>query len=171
MKKLLVVLVAATALVLTGAAAAKGPSEAKIAGPGLAAPLTIGGVGEGDTSTPLGLLVAETGFFPEVFGQSPSPLLRAKPGDLGPRYVVTYTVPGPSTDMLEQELYPYADDGPTSYMRAGQKFWGNQRTLGGWYRGASQLTEMLVRAGLPSAAPPERDLIASVLRAILRHLL
>ncbi len=170
MKRLIVVPIAVLALLAPGSAAAKGPSEAKIMGPGLSSALTIKGVGEGDTSTALGLLVADAGFFPQVFGQSPSPLLRAQPAELGPRYVVTYTVPGPTTATLEQELYPFAGGAPVSYMRPGQKFWDTQSTVGGWYRGTAQLKAMLVQAGLPSTAPPERDLVAVLLRAILRHL-
>jgi hypothetical protein len=176
MKRLIVIPVVGLALLLAGSAAAKGPSAAKITGPGLASALTISGIGEGDTSTDLGLLVAEGGFFPQVFGQSPSPLLKKQPQDLGPRYTVTYTVPGPTESALEQELYPYATGAPVTYMRAGQRFWETQSTLGGWYRGTAQLKSMLVRAGLPaSAAPPrprphiERGLIAFLLDAIFRH--
>jgi hypothetical protein len=168
MKKLTVVLIAALALLAPGSAAAKGPSEAKITGPGLASALTIKGVGEGDTSTDLGLLVADAGFFPQAFGQSPSPLLQARPADLGQRYVVTYTVPGPTTSTLEQELYPFAAGAPVSYMRPGQKFWDTQTTIGGWYRGSAKLKAMLVKAGLPASAPPERDYVAVLLRAIRR---
>jgi len=92
MKRLVLTAFAAAALVLPATAAAKGPSEATITGPGLSSTLTIAGNGEGDTSTDLGLLVTEAGFFPEVYGQSPSPLLRTKPTGLGPRYAVVYTV-------------------------------------------------------------------------------
>ena len=169
MKRLIVALVALSALVVAGSAAAKGPSEAKITGPGLSSALTIKGVVEGDTSTDLGLLVNDAGFFPQAFGQSPTPLLRAQPQDLGPRYTVTYTVPGPTTSTLEQELYPYAAGGPASFMRPGQTFCDSQTTVGGWYRGTPQLKTMLVRAGLPASPPPERDFIAALLRAILRH--
>jgi hypothetical protein len=145
--------VVATALALPAVAAAKGPAEATISGPGLASPLLISGNGEGDTATDLGLLVAETGFFPQTFGQSPNPLLRAKPSaQLGSRYTVTYTVPGPSTDILRQDLYPYAAAGPVSYMEPGQKIW-EQKTHGGWYRGTSQLKTRLVAAGLPRTDP------------------
>ena len=154
MKRLIVFPVAALALVFAAGAAAKGPSLATIAGPGLDSPVKISGIGEGDTSTDLGLLVADGGFFPQVFGQSPSPLLRKLPVDLGPRYAVTYTVPGPTTSTLQQELYPYASGGPVTYMAPNQRFWDTQRTLGGWYRGTSQLKSMLVRAGLPAAAAP-----------------
>src|SRR5439155_10686647 len=101
MKRLVFTASVAAAFLVPATAAAKGPSEAKISGPGLSSTVTITGNGEGDTATDLGLLVAETGFFPEVYGQSPSPLLRAKPPGLGPRYTVVYTVPGPSTGTLE----------------------------------------------------------------------
>jgi hypothetical protein len=170
MKRVIVALVALGALVVAGTAAAKGPSEAKITGPGLNSALTIKGVGEGDTSTDLGLLVNDAGFFPQTFGQSPTPLLRAQPQDLGPRYSVTYTVPGPTTSTLEQELYPYASGGPASFMRPGQKFWDTQTTVGGWYRGTPQLKAMLVRAGLPAAPPTQRSFIGRLLQVILRHL-
>ena len=169
MKRLIVVPIAALALLAPGSAAAKGPSEAKITGPGLTSALTIKGVGEGDTSTDLGLLVADAGFFPQVFGQSPSPLLRAQPANLGPRYGVTYTVPGGTISTLEQDLYPFAAGAPVSYMRPGQKFWDTQSTVGGWYRGTGQLKAMLIKSGLPSSAPPGRDYIAVLLRTILRH--
>jgi hypothetical protein len=152
MKRLVFTAFAAVALLLPAAAAAKGPSEAKISGPGLSSTLTITGNGEGDTSTDLGVLVEETGFFPEAYGQYPNPLLRVKPTGLGPRYTVVYTVPGPTTSTLEQELYPYATGGPVSHMRPRQRFWGTQLTPGGWYRGTTALKDMLVRAGLPQTA-------------------
>ena len=61
--------------------------------------------------------------------------------------------------------------GPVSYMRTGQKFWDTQSTVGGWYRGTARLKAMLIKAGLPASAPSERDFVALVMRAILRHLL
>jgi hypothetical protein len=171
MKKRILVASALVGLVLTNAAAAKGPSQATISGPGLDSVLTITGVGEGDVSTDLGLLVADAGFFPQVFGQSPTPLLKARPHELGPRYTVTYVVPGGATaSRLEQELYPYAAGAPVSYMRPSQRFWDTQSTLGGWYRGTRELKAMLVHAGLPAAPPPEPGLIERILRTILSHL-
>jgi hypothetical protein len=170
MKTLLVVLVAALALLLPTGAAAKGPSAAQITGPGLASPLQITGLGEGDSSTSLGLLVAEGGFFPEAFGQSPSPLLRAQPPDLGLRYLVTYTVPGPVLSTLQQDLYPFASGAPVTYMRPGQPFWGDQHTVGGWYRGTERLKTMLVEAGVPQSTPGHRH-VGSMLQRIIRHFL
>lgn len=170
MKRLSVLLIAALALLLPAGAAAKGPTAATITGPGLAAPLAIKGVGEGDTSTDLGRLVMDGGYFPQTFGGSPNLLLQTEPRNLGAGYLVTYTVPGPVDATLEQELYPFAARGPASYMRPGQSFWGDQRTHGGWYRGTPQLKAMLIHAGLPSSAPRHRPLLSLVL-AIVRQLL
>jgi hypothetical protein len=159
---------AACALALPSVAAAKGPSAASITGPGLSAPVPIDGQGEGDLSTALGLLVSQTGFFPQTFGQSPDPLLREQPATrkLGARYSVTYTVPGPSTSVVHQDLYPYAAGGAVSYMEPGQQIW-DQKTHGGWYRAgslSSELREMLVNAGLPKTAPAVGNRNASHLR-------
>ena len=142
------------ALALPATAAAKGPSLARITGPGLTAPVTINGNGEGGNMTNLGLLVEGSGFFPQTFGQSPDPLLREQPAirHLGARYTVTYSVPGPTTSTLRQDLYPYAEGGSISFMQPGQDIWG-QKTPGGWYRGSSELRELLVNAGLPKTAP------------------
>jgi hypothetical protein len=151
MKRIVLSVVALAALVLPATAAAKGPSEATISGPGLASPLEIRGDGEGGWSTDLGILVEQGGFFPQTFGQSPSPLLRSRPSGLGRKYSVVYVVP-PGADTLRQDLYPYARGGPVTYMAPGQRLW-DQRTAGGWYRGTTQLKSMLVRAGLPRTSP------------------
>lgn len=143
--------VAVAALALPATAAAKGPSEATISGPGLASPLRITGNGEGGWSTNLGILVEQGGFFAQTFGQSPNPLLRSRPGGLGAKYTVVYVVP-PDTDVLRQELYPYARGGAVTYMAPGQHFW-DQTTRGGWFRSNSQLKSMLVKAGLPRTSP------------------
>jgi hypothetical protein len=159
MRRLLLLAAALTALLLFPAVAnAKGPSAATIAGPGLAHVLTINGYGEGGDSSPLGILVSQAGFFPQAFGQTPVATTRSRPTDwLGQRYDVTYTVPGPNGDStLRQALYPYAVNGPASYMTPGQKFWDSQSTPGGWYRGTAALKAMLVQAGLPATAPAKR---------------
>jgi hypothetical protein len=158
-RPLLLAAALAAVLVLPSTAIAKGPSGATISGPGLGHAITIDGYGEGDSSSPLGILVSEAGFFPQAFQQSPSSTTRARPaGRLGPRYSVTYTVPGPNgNSTLRQDLYPYAADGPASFMQPGQKFWDTQSTPGGWYRGTFALKGMLVKAGLPAKAPGARS--------------
>ena len=144
------------ALLIPATAGAKGPSEVTITGPGLSAPIKFSGV-EGNYSQAFGDLVNLGGFFPQTFGQSPSPVRRNRPPTaLGPRYDVTYVVPGPSTDTLRQELYPYAAEAPVSYMQPGQRFWGDQRTYGGWYRPSPELKATLIAAGLPRTAPVSR---------------
>ncbi|MGZ8692014.1 MAG: hypothetical protein ACXWZT_04690 [Gaiellaceae bacterium] len=159
MRRPLLFAAALTALLLFPAAAtAKGPSAATIAGPALRHALSIQGYGEGGDSSPLGILVSESGLFAQAFEQTPVATTRSRPADpLGPRYDVTYTVPGPNGDStLRQDLYPYAVNGPASYMAPGQKFWTNESAPGGWYRGTAELKRMLVKAGLPAAAPAKR---------------
>jgi hypothetical protein len=164
---LLPAVIATAALLVPATATAKGPSEATITGPGLSSPIKFTGNGEGG-SGPFGLLVSYGGFFPQTFGQSPDPVLRARPSmALGPRYHVTYVVPGPSTDSLEQDLYPYAVYGPVTYMEPGQKFWGDQKTHGGWYRAAPQLKDTLIEAGLPKKSPVTHDRVANVRKLAL----
>jgi hypothetical protein len=150
----LVALTAAGALLIPAGALAKGPTLATITGPGLDTPLQLSGYGENGEG-PLGALTMEGAFFPQAFGQSPDPTFKAQPKrDLGPRYLVTYTVPGPTAgDKLLQDLYPYAVGGVVTYMKAGQVFWGDQRTHGGWYRAQPGLKAALVAAGLPKTAP------------------
>jgi hypothetical protein len=153
-------LVAAAALVaalaLPTVAAAKGPESASITGPGLNQLLAVNGQGEGGNATPLGNLVDLGGFFPQMYGQSPDPTLRHQPkGTLGPRYLVTYVVPGPSNikSRIIQSVYPFAKPVPLTFMKAGQKFWGTRETRGGWFRSTSDLKRILVQAGLPATSP------------------
>ena len=159
MRRPMLLAAALTALLLFPAAAtAKGPSAATISGPGLAHALALDGFGEGESTSPLGILVTETGFFPQAFEQTPASTTRARPADrLGPRYDVIYKVPGPDGDStLRQALYPYAVNGPASYMAPGQKLWSSQSVPGGWYRGTTTLKSMLVKQGLPATAPATR---------------
>jgi hypothetical protein len=151
-----VVLVAIAALVLAAPASAKGPSGASIEGPG-----TGGGIDITGTMQPgsqLGDFTTWSGFFPAVFRQTPDPMLDSRPeGNLGPKYTVTYTVPGPNgeTWTIEQDLYPYVKRGPITYMKPGQEIFETEGTRGGWYMAEIALWELLVDAGLP-ATPPSK---------------
>jgi hypothetical protein len=165
MKRLLFVLVAAG--LLAPAALAKGPSEASISGPGLGKSLSLKGSGE-ESGTPLGSLTEYTGFFPAAFGQIPDPMLPGRPpGKLGAKYTIRYVVPGPDgqTFRIRQELYPYARGGAVTYMKPGQRIF-DMRTHGGWYRGASELKQTLVRAGLPRKQPRSSNRNLAVLLGI-----
>jgi hypothetical protein len=42
-------------------------------------------------------------------------------------------------------------------MAPNQTFWETQKTPGGWVRGGVQLRQMLVKAGLPTHAPSQRE--------------
>lgn len=153
MKRVLLILSIA-ALALPTTALGKGPSGASIDGPG-GGNITFTGDGESG-GTSLGNLTEQAGFFPATFGQEPDPMLASRPrSDLGPKYTIIYTVPGPNNelDRLHQDVYPYAAGGPVTYMKPGQKFFGTQRTRGGWFQGDAQLKETLVAAGLPARAP------------------
>jgi hypothetical protein len=144
---LLALLIAAS--VLPASALAKGPSGASIGGPGGGGGIEFGG---DEASGPLGALTGQAGFFPAVFGQEPSPMLTGRPkADLGPKYTITYTVPGPNNELwrLRQEVYPYATPAPVTYMKPGQKVYDTQ-TRGGWFQADAALKQTLVEAGLPS---------------------
>jgi hypothetical protein len=145
-------ILAITALALPVTAFGKGPSEATMSGPGAGGGISFPGGGESG-GTPLGDLTQQAGFFAATFGQEPDPMLASRPkGNLGPKYTITYTVPGPNNelDKLRQDVYPYAPGGPVTYMEPGQGFFGTERTRGGWFQAAPQLKETLVAAGLPS---------------------
>jgi len=140
------------ALVVPALAAAKGPSGASISGPGLERTLTITGDGEG-LGTQLGGLAMKSGFFAQMFGQTPDPTFRTRPaGTLGPRYTVIYVVPGPNDiqSRVVQRVYPFAKPVALTYMKSGQPFWQTDRTHGGWFRASLALKRILLRAGVPA---------------------
>jgi len=158
MKRTFVFLASAVVFsVLAPAALGKGASEATITGPGLGEPITL--AGEGDPNGQLlGAIADKAGFFAAVFSQVPDPMLDERPaGQLGPKYVVEYVMPGPNdeVDTLVQELYPYARPSLVSYVEPGQPFWTTEQTRGGWFVASPELKELLVTAGLPETAPTD----------------
>jgi hypothetical protein len=156
----LVLALACAALALPAAAHGKGASQAKIEGDGLkGGAITLkSDSGEGDPppGSKLARLAQDSGFFPAAFGQSPNPMEPSRPdGDLGPKYTVTYTMPGPNNELdeLRQEIYPYAHGGPVTYMSPGQEFFGSMKTRGGWFRGYAGLKPLLIEIGVPASPP------------------
>jgi len=144
---------ALVALLVPALAAAKGPSGASISGPGLDRTLTISGDGEG-LGTQLGNLAMRSGFFAQMFGQTPDPTLRVRPkGTLGPRYTVVYVVPGPDSiqSRVVQRVYPFAKPVALTYMKPGQPFWQTDHTYGGWFKASLALKRIMIRAGVPTA--------------------
>ena len=164
MKKYLLA-VAALALVFPATATAKGPAAAKVEGPRIDGALTFGGragSGEPGSRAPLGRLTEAAGLFPAMFEQTPDPMLARRPdGDVGPKYTITWQVPGPAgTDTIRQDVYPYATPAPLTYTKPGQRFFGSDATRGGWFVADPSLKETLVAAGLPAATPaagPDRE--------------
>ena len=149
--------VALAAALLPTAALAKGASEATIVGPGLSGPIELGGSGEPGSGGQLADIAQSAGFFAAVFAQTPDPMLDERPaGSLGPKYTVTYVMPGPDNQQSElvQDIYPYAEPDPVSYTEPGQRFWTTEQTRGGWYVASWEpLREQLVAAGLPATPP------------------
>jgi hypothetical protein len=140
------------ALVLPAAAVGKGPSAASVDGPGSGGGLTFGSDGRPPDSGALGALAEQSGLYPAVFAQEPDPMLSTRPkGDLGPKYTITWTVPGPNNEIwkLRQDVYPYATPAPVTYMEPGQTVY-DQKTRGGWFQADAALKQTLVDAGLPS---------------------
>lgn len=148
----LILLLALAVLAMPSQALGKGPSAATMDGPGGGGGITFSG---DEGSGPLGSLTQQSGWFAAVFEQEPNPMLAARPkGDLGPKYTVTYTVPGLNNDTLTitQDVYPYASSGPVTYLAPGQPIFDMQ-TRGGWFQAGPDLKETLVAAGLPETAP------------------
>jgi len=139
---------------VTTSALAKGASEATITGPGLGKGITLKGEGQVGGGQ-LMQLAGAAGFFPAVFVTSPNPMLTVRPqGVLGPRYTILYEMPGRSgVDELRQDLYPYAEPSPVAYTRPGQRFFGTEETVGGWYVASTSLKDELVAVGLPETSP------------------
>ena len=140
------------AALVPAAASAKGASEATIEGPGLDRPVRLAR----QDHRQLVQLAQDSGFFHGVFSQIPDPMLDEQPeGRLGPRFRISWAMPGPDgvIDRIEQDLYPYATPSPVSYMEPGQRYFGTERTRGGWFVAPTGLKNDLVAVGLPRNAP------------------
>ena len=162
----------AVTVALATPALAKGTTQASITGPGLARPVTVSVVA-GSEALPeqgdaLSGLADQTGLFTVLFGPTigdvrmpdmPSQM-RTPPAaaTLGPKYTVTYTVPGvtpapgQARDQIRQYLYPRAAGGPVIYTLPGQHGFGQPLQATGWLRGTPRLTATLTRLGIPAVA-------------------
>jgi hypothetical protein len=154
------------AMTLATPAFAKGPSQARITGPGLARAIVVSGAGEPGQQSRLASLAVQTGLFTVMFGAGadiggpvPARLHTPPPqAALGPRYTLVYTVPGVTPrpgqqfGRVRQDLYPRAAGGPVIYTPPGQQGFGGALTVTGWLRGGPQLTRTLAQVGVPPAA-------------------
>jgi hypothetical protein len=148
---MLVATAAVAACASAGPAAAKGAESATLTGPGLDDGIAFTGSGEPGSGTKLGRLAEASGIFRALFGH-PSELAGSRPeGELGPRYTLSFSMPGPDgdADIVRQHVYPYADGGAVTFTPAGQPFFGTERSQGGWHRGGDELRNLLVSGGLP----------------------
>ena len=143
MKKLAVIVL--VALALPASAFAKGPSAASIAGSGLT---TIRIAGAEGSATRFWRFVEAAGFFEAAYGPR---LPKTQPeGDLGARYTITWKVP--SSNKLYQDVYPYAQPYPVTYMSPEQRIYGS-KVKGGWFVGGVKLKKALALIGVPTEAP------------------
>jgi hypothetical protein len=152
----------AAGMTLATPALAKGPSQARITGPGLVHAIVISGGGEPGQQSRLASLAEQTNLFTVLFGPGgsvpPPSRLHTPPlkASLGPRYMVVYTVPGiepqpgEESGRVRQDLYPYATGGPVIYTPSGQRGFGQDLQTAGWLRGGTQLTHTLTQLGVPS---------------------
>jgi hypothetical protein len=151
----------AAAITLATPALAKGPSQARISGPGLAQAIVVSGNGEPGQPGTLPTLAQQTGLFSVMFGPNvpmPSHLRTPPPtGSLGPRYTIIYTVfgqftrPGEQSGQIRQDLYPRAVGGPVVYTPPRQP--GGPVPFFGWFRASRHLPRTLARLGIsPPAA-------------------
>ena len=154
------------AVTLATPAFAKGPTKARITGPGLVHPIVLSGAGERGQPGRLAALAEQTNFFTALFGAGgtvPGPTrLRTPPpkASLGPRYTIIYTVPGVTPQpgeqigRIRQDLYPRAAGGPIIYTLPGQRGFGQPLLVTGWLRGSRQLIRTLAELGVPRTRPP-----------------
>jgi hypothetical protein len=167
LRRLIVVTALAAGMSIAAAAAlatpalAKGPSQARITGPGLAHAIVVSGGGEPGQPGKLASLAEQTSLFTVMFGADggvPAPArLRTPPpkASLGPQYTVIYTVPGVTPQpgqqfgRIRQNVYPQAVGGPVIYTPPGQRGFGQPLQATGWLRGSPQLARTLAQLGVP----------------------
>jgi hypothetical protein len=147
----------ATVLALATPALTKGPSQARITGPGLAHAIVVSGNGEPGQPGMLGTLALQTRLFSVMFGPNAPvpPQLRTPPpkASLGPRYTIIYTVfgeftrPGEQFGHIRQDLYPRAVGGPVIYTPPRQP--GGPLPVFGWFRASRHLPRTLAKLGVP----------------------
>ena len=141
-------------LLVAGPVAAKGADQATITGPGISTPIVVGGDGEPGSGEGLGQLEDASGLFVAMFGPESSGAMSLSStvpaGSLGPKYEITYRVPGgnPKPDTLRQDAYPLAAAGPVTFTPAGQPVLGT-KTTGGWYHTPDTFRPLLTSLGVP----------------------
>src|SRR5215472_19176997 len=166
MLRRLIILAALTAsmcitavMTLATPALAKGPSQARITGPGLAHGIVVTGNGEPGQLSALTKLAVQTELFTVMFGRGgsvPAPVRLRTPlpaASLGAQYTIVYTVPGVTPrhgeryGRIRQVIYPLAKGGPVIYTPPGQAGCGQPLQVTGWTRGKAGLARTLAKLG------------------------
>jgi len=133
------------AITLASPALAKGPSQARITGPGLVRAIVVSAGGNTAQQARLSALAVQTSLFTVLFGaaasvppQTPARLSTPPPkGSLGPRYTIIYTVPGvtpqPGQQLgrIRQDLYPRAAGRSSTHHQASPASGSHCKSPGG----------------------------------------
>jgi hypothetical protein len=144
---------------------AKGPSQGVIDGPGFPSPVALREPGEATIGPEHAAMVQKSGFLDGLWCRTcDRRLFDRPPGELGPRYTVIYTMTVTVKDRTRsseviQFVFPYATPRPVTYMPSDQRFWGRERTVGGWFVARSGLRDLFAdlkaeAAGATSAGEP-----------------
>jgi hypothetical protein len=157
--------VAMTTLLLLSSATASsaklGFDQVTLAGPALDAPVHLRP--DHDHFLDVMLVVEHSGFYKQLAcRRCASRMTVPWPDALGPRYVLTYSMPtsfGPNEevrtrDLIVQYVYPYAEPSPVTFMPSHQDSPGGISSVGGWFVADQALTRELEVFG---AQAPSND--------------
>ena len=139
----------ALAVAVPGIASAKGPTDARVDGPELAEPIAMTW-DEGDDLR-LTALIDASGFW-----KLAEPAAKSGPaGDLGSRYVITFSVYSDdgTTTQVALHAYPFAQPDPWVYVPAGQNAFPMGALPEGWRPAIDALTTWFVGAGVSRVVP------------------
>lgn len=149
-------------LVAASPAAAKGADQVTITGPGLSAPIVVGGNGEPGSGTDLGQLADGCGLFDMAYSGSTGTVGTQPSGPLGAKYDLAFRFPSdkPEGDVFHMELYPAAPGGAVTYTPPGQHVYGGD-SASGWHRTPADFWRVLAAVGIPGVASPAADPVRS----------
>ena len=103
----------------------------------------------GDSSFGIVRLERAARFYDSVF-RTDGPVVAAPAGSRGPRVTLLWSVISPRSDVtVRQDLYPWAEAGPMTFIPAGQPFISvSEPTRGGWFPAAGDLADVLDGLGI-----------------------
>jgi hypothetical protein len=164
--------VATTSVLLLGSATAAsakiGFDQITVTGPGLDLDGSVHLRPDRDHFLDMMLVVEHSGFYRQLAcRRCASRMTVPWPEDLGPRYVLMYSMPssfGPNEevrtrDLIVQYVYPYAEPSPVTFMPSHQDSPGGVSSVGGWFVADQALTRELEVFG--AQAPGDDDVSAA----------